>query len=328
MRSVHICIQCQILPIVKGNDKNAKVDALISSNNDIWPLFTMHPLHTNMCLAQASAALLSGGQVCKEDQQQFQYADMLIKVSQNQDFTCCQEVERIDENTTTLVFPYLKYITKTYQVTENDALNWLYPNRIISYQETILCSNNENVDKWNAIVQRMNMGTEYKVMSRDSFEEVDDPNGHLKKMQTKAVLNNFWNNGVPNHELILKTGDICLVTRAINGLGLANNSQVQVTNVRTHSVEVITMGDNEGQTVRIPCITFKFRTPYGKSYQLTRRQFPLHLAYAMTYNKSQSETLSKVLLDITSPPFSHGQLYVALSHVQDYNNIRFYVTED
>jgi hypothetical protein len=30
--------------------------------------------------------------------------------------------------------------------------------------------------------------------------------------------------------------------------------------------------------------------PYGKSYQLTRRQFPLHLAHAMTYNKSQSQT--------------------------------------
>ncbi len=68
--------------------------------------------------------------------------------------------------------------------------------------------------------------------------------------------------------------------------------------------------------------------PYGKSYQLRKRQFPLHLAYAMTYNKSQSQTLSKVILNITSPPFSHGQLYIAPSHVQDYNNIRFYVTED
>ncbi len=122
-------------------------------------------------------------------------------------------------------------------------------------------------------------------MSRDSFEEVDDPNDHLKKMLTKAVLNKFWKNGVPNHELILKMGDICLVTRAINGLGLTNNSGVQVTNVRMHSVQVITMGDNEGQTVRIPCLTFKFRMPYGKSYQLTRRQFPLRLAYAMTYKK-------------------------------------------
>jgi hypothetical protein len=148
-------------------------------------------------------------------------------------------------------------------------------------------------------------------------------------MLTKAVLNEFQKNGIPNHEFILKSGDIGLATRAINGLGLANNSQAQVTNVRTHSVEVITMGDNEGGTVRIPHITFKFRMPYGKPYQLTKRQFPLRLAYTMTYNKSQSQTLSKDLLNITSPPFSHGQLYVALrSHVQDYNNIRFYVTKD
>ncbi len=128
----------------------------------------MHPLHINMRLAQASAALLSGGQVCKEDQQQLQYADTLIKASWNQDSIGCQEIERIDENITTLGFPYLKYITKTNQVTENDALNWLYQNGIISYQETILCSNNESIDEWNAIVQRMNRGTEYKVMP---FEE-------------------------------------------------------------------------------------------------------------------------------------------------------------
>jgi hypothetical protein len=192
VRSVDICIWCQILPIVKGNDKNAIVDALILSNYNIWPLFAMHPLRINMRLAQASAALLSGRQVCEEDQRQLQYAHILINFSQNQESTWCKEVERIDKNTTTLGFPYLKYITKANQVTNNDTLNWLYPNRNISYQETILCSNNESIDRWNAIVQRMNTGNEYKLMPRYSFEEVDGRNGHLKKMLTKAVLNKFW----------------------------------------------------------------------------------------------------------------------------------------
>jgi hypothetical protein len=48
----------------------------------------------------------------------------------------------------------------------------------------------------------------------------------------------------------------------------------------------------------------------------------------MTYNKNQFQTLFKVLLDITSPPFSHGQLFVALSQVHDCKNIFMYLTEE
>ena len=48
----------------------------------------------------------------------------------------------------------------------------------------------------------------------------------------------------------------------------------------------------------------------------------------MTYNKSQPQTLFKVLLNITLPPFNHGQLYVALSQVRDCKNIVMYLTEE
>jgi ATP-dependent DNA helicase PIF1 len=147
-------------------------------------------------------------------------------------------------------------------------------------------------------------------------------------MLSTTLLNGFRKNGVPNHELIWKVGNICLVTRAINSLGLANNSRVHIIAIHRYCVEVLTVGDCAEQNVRIPRISFKFRLTYGKSYQLTRLQFPLCLAYAITYNKSQSQSLFKVLLDITSPPFSHRQLYVALSRVCDCKNIVMYLTEE
>ena len=88
------------------------------------------------------------------------------------------------------------------------------------------------------------------------------------------------------------------------------------------------MGEIKEGTLKIPRISFKFRLPYGQSYQILRMQYPLRLAYAMTFNKSQSQTLAKVLLDITNPPFTHGKLYVAMSRVRDCRNICMYLTEE
>ena len=181
---------------------------------------------------------------------------------------------------------------------------------------------------WNSVAQNMNLSIEKTLTSKDTFYEVDDPHDHIQRMLSTTVLNSFRKSSIPNHKLILKVGDVCLVTRALCGLQIANNSRVRIVSIGEHTIQVTTMGENTERTVRIPRITFKFRLPYGKSYQLTRKQFPLRLAYAMTYNKSQSQTLSKVLLDVTSPPFSHGQLYVALSRVRDCRNIVMFLKSD
>lgn len=48
-------------------------------------------------------------------------------------------------------------------------------------------------------------------------------------------------------------------------------------------------------------------------FVLRRRQFPLTLAFALTINKAQGQSVKWVGLDLRIPCFSHGQLYVALS---------------
>jgi hypothetical protein len=76
-----------------GNDKHSILEALISSNNNIWGNFHMHPLKTNMRLAAAASARARGGLVSQDEEQQLQYADMLIDVSMNRNSGQCYVIQ-------------------------------------------------------------------------------------------------------------------------------------------------------------------------------------------------------------------------------------------
>jgi len=52
-------------------------------------------------------------------------------------------------------------------------------------------------------------------------------------------------------------------------------------------------------------------------------QYPLRLAWAVTIHKSQGKTFSKVIIDLGSGTFAHGQLYVALSRCTDFEGLVF-----
>lgn len=57
-------------------------------------------------------------------------------------------------------------------------------------------------------------------------------------------------------------------------------------------------------------------------------QFPVHLAYSMTINKAQCQTMKHIGLNLSSPVFSHGQLYVALSCCTHPRHIKVLFPED
>ena len=71
--------------------------------------------------------------------------------------------------------------------------------------------------------------------------------------------------------------------------------------------EIIT-GTHIGDRVFIPRITF-IPTTFDFPFEMRRRQFPVKLAFGMTLNKSQGQTLNTFGLYLATPIFSHGKLY-------------------
>ncbi|TRM55295.1 hypothetical protein BD626DRAFT_418933 [Schizophyllum amplum] len=74
-------------------------------------------------------------------------------------------------------------------------------------------------------------------------------------------------------------------------------------------------GDHDGETAFIPRISLTPSTGVAAdfAFQLRRRQFPVRLAFAVSINKAQGQSVRHVGIDLRVPVFTHGQLYVALS---------------
>ena len=54
------------------------------------------------------------------------------------------------------------------------------------------------------------------VFSHSIHDSIDGPNGHIDSMLSNYVLSRLSSPQAPPHELLLKVGDICLVTRTLN----------------------------------------------------------------------------------------------------------------
>ena len=67
----------------------------------------------------------------------------------------------------------------------------------------------------------------------------------------------------------------------------------------------ILTGPFEGEAVLIPRIPM---IPTNLPFQFKRLQFPIRLAFAITINKAQGQSLEKYGIDVNTDCFSYGQL--------------------
>lgn len=83
---------------------------------------------------------------------------------------------------------------------------------------------------------------------------------------------------------------------------------------------------HRGKLVMIPKITL---APQDISlpFQLARKQFPVRLAYCLTINNAQGQSLECTGVYLPQGVFSHGQLYVAFSRATSFQGTKV-VTAD
>ena len=128
---------------------------------------------------------------------------------------------------------------------------------------------------------------------------------------------------IPLSKLELKKGVPLMLLRNLDpAKGLCNGTRMILLEAKSHVLECCILGGKHaGDHVFIPRITLK---PADNSIPIPIkwRQFPVRLAFAMTINKSQGQSMRYVGLDLRTPVFSHGQLYVALSHCTSSSRIK------
>jgi len=342
----------QTAPVVV-NGKMADICKASILNSDIWKLFSVHKLSINMRIY----GLLNNNQYNEEYiEQQKQYAKMLLLIGEgsydNISIIKIDDKELYDENNELILtkkkifkiedlnefkkkegFMAIKIPLLSYINNMENAIDFVYPLQFRCIDNlcdsAILCATNKSVNKWNEKIQSYNPEKEHVFLSEDSFECVDDPNEVLANMITTEVLNEYNVNNVPQHKLIFKVNDICFIMRNLfKKDGLTNNTRVRIVQIHKYIIRVCTLNTKNPKFFNIPRIRFNVNLPYGNGYTMCRRQFPLRLAYSMTYNKSQGQELNRCLVDITSPPFTHGHLYVALSRIRNCHNIMIYYDEE
>ena len=192
--------------------------------------------------------------------------------------------------------------------------NWIPGNPANDHffsERTILSARNSEVDDLNLKLLNEFSGPIKVYHSADTI--VDLGEGEID-MYPAEYLNSINISGIPLATLKLKVGVPVMVMRNLAPLdGVCNGTRGIITQMSNMVIEIRLMGGtHSGKTFFVPRIKMEL-TKGEIPFTLSRLQFPLRLAFAMSINKSQGQSVGHVGLDLRSPVFGHGQFYVAIS---------------
>ncbi|KAF6514101.1 hypothetical protein HZS61_006357 [Fusarium oxysporum f. sp. conglutinans] len=229
----------------------------------------------------------------------------------------------------------LRHLHIVYSV--DDAVDFLFPPAVLdeptrSVRRSFLSPFNLRVDEFNRTMLDRLRGNEVVLLSSNRIKEMETRTNALPSALEFDYLALLDEPGVPAHRLCLKPNAICSIMRNLDiDKGLVKNSRVRVMRIGRHVVDIQLLraaaAELDDHTYfSLPRITFDFQ-PRRIDWTVQRRQFPLRLAYATTFNSCQGLTLDRVVLDLRDSVFAHGQLYTSLSRVRQQSDLRVLLAE-
>lgn len=210
-------------------------------------------------------------------------------------------------------------------------------------KRAVVSPRHASVDYVNDVMLSRLPGEVHTLLSADSLSA--DDAGRADAPINTDLLHKLTSGGLPHHELRLKVGAVIILLRNLDpSRGLSNGVRLRVECIRRNSYLrcKIISGRKKGDDVLIPRIKLAGDSTH-LPYSWVRLQFPVKLAYCMTINKSQGQTLERVAVLLGAPVlddngqldrmedlqcFAHGQLYVALSRVGHPDAVRVYAVSD
>lgn len=281
----------QILPVIPRSTPADEINACLKSSS-FWRYVKTIKLTINMRIA------------IHNDTSANDFSKQLLDIGNG----------RIPANPTTGLIRFPENFCKLTQ-SSNELIGKVFPDIVqnLKYlnwlsERAILAATNKNVDEINNEIQDLIPGQirEYK-----SFDTVTNPEDIVN--YPTEFLNSLDITGLPKHDLKLKVGSVIILLRNICQPKLCNGTRLSVTKMMNNLIQaVIITGKFKGEEVLIPRIPM---APNDLPFDFKRTQFPVRMAFAMTINKAQGQSLSVCGIDLQSPVFAHGQLYVACSRV-------------